>query len=58
MPSSKKTDIFNKEFLDKMNVKTDLDPDNIKSASAAVKKLYLIYRRIREFTILRHLSQL
>jgi hypothetical protein len=38
MPSSKKTDIFNKEFLDKMNVKTDLDPDNIKSASAAVKK--------------------
>lgn len=38
MPSSKKTDIFNKEFLKEANFRTDLDPDNIKAASAAVKK--------------------
>ena len=38
MPSSKKTDIFNKEFLKEANFRTDLDPDNIKAASAAVKE--------------------
>lgn len=38
MPSSKKSDIFNKEFLKEANFRTDLDPDNIKAASAAVKK--------------------
>ena len=38
MPSSKKSDIFNKTFLEEAGVRTDLDPENIKAASAAVKK--------------------
>ena len=38
MLSSKKSDIFNKTFLEEAGVRTDLDPENIKAASAAVKK--------------------
>ncbi len=38
MPGSKKDDIFNKEFINRLGKQTDLDPNKIKSASAAMKK--------------------
>ena len=37
MPSSSKSDIFNKEFLERSELRSDLDPEHIKAASAAVK---------------------
>ena len=38
MPTSKKIDRFNKKFIEEADIRTDLDPEAIQAASAAVKK--------------------